>query len=721
MSRARRSWTRTAAELEGYDTAKGTIRFAAGEPLPGGARHEARPGARSPRLDAAARPSAWPAPSAPPPAPLRLAELLASVSLATDLGTGQPLGHALRTCTLAVALAEAMGCGADEVRTVHQFALLRFLGCTADAARPPRLTGGDDLAFNAAMAPALMGSGRELIGRFVRSVGAGEPALRRARLVARGLGELRRRRARRALRGRSACLPARAGLGQPVVEALAHAYERWDGKGSPAGLAGEAIPLAVRIASVARDVELATTLGARTHAAWLGERRGRAYDPAVVDAFEQVRARLRPREDGADEWEAALAVRAGAGRDRRARPARRGPGRVRGLRRPQVALAPRPLPPRRRARGGGRPPCRARPRRVRRPAARGARPRPGPGRRRERDLGQAGAAHDRGARAGAAARLLHRADPRPLRRARGRSSSWPRRTTSGSTARATTARARPSPCRRPARILAAADVFAALTADRPHRRRARGRRSRRRAGGGGRASTRTRWRASSPPRAGARLQRRHCVAGRPHRPRGRGAAPDRARAHEPRDRRAAGASRRRPSAATSRTSTASSASRRGPRWCSSQSSWLATDSSRVLLPSWTVTLPSSPNPSAKAEMNRAASCRLKTCFCSIFTSDTASPFLRACRRYDGRVWAQYITPHGCLLEIRCHPVTMRWSTRIEVRAVARSTHCAAVLPISVAPQGDHDSCGVALAAAKGTRTPRSRRPRSGRAEISSVR
>jgi len=66
--------------------------------------------------------------------PLRLAELLASVSLVTDLGTGQPMGHALRTCAIAAALAEAMGCAPDERRTVHQFALLRFLGCTADAA-----------------------------------------------------------------------------------------------------------------------------------------------------------------------------------------------------------------------------------------------------------------------------------------------------------------------------------------------------------------------------------------------------------------------------------------------------------------------------------------------------------------------------------------------------------------------------------------------------------
>ena len=88
-----------------------------------------------------------------PSHPLRRAELLASVSLATDLGTGQPAGHALRTCTIAAALAHAIGCSSDEVRIVHQFALLRFLGCTSDAAETAALVGGDDRALNAAMAP----------------------------------------------------------------------------------------------------------------------------------------------------------------------------------------------------------------------------------------------------------------------------------------------------------------------------------------------------------------------------------------------------------------------------------------------------------------------------------------------------------------------------------------------------------------------------------------
>src|SRR5918994_6568083 len=111
--------------------------------------------------------------------PLRLAELLASVSLATDLGTGQRPGHALRTCTIAAALAEEMGCGPDEVRSVHQFALLRFLGCTSDAAETAALVGGDDRGLNAAVAPVLMGSGREMMGRFVRSVACGVPKLGR--------------------------------------------------------------------------------------------------------------------------------------------------------------------------------------------------------------------------------------------------------------------------------------------------------------------------------------------------------------------------------------------------------------------------------------------------------------------------------------------------------------------------------------------------------------
>jgi HD-GYP domain-containing protein (c-di-GMP phosphodiesterase class II) len=243
-----------------------------------------------------------------PPGPLRLLELLASVSLATDLGTGQPPGHALRTCALAVRLAEALGCDAEEARTAQQFALLRFLGCTADAAETAASVGGDELAYNAAMAPAVMGSGRELLGRHVRSVAPGRPPLARLGLAARGLADPKGM--ERSLSTHcevAVMLAARAGLDAAVVEALGHAYERWDGKGFPAGLRGDAIPLAVRVAVVARDADLAAVAGADLRA-WLRGRSGRAYDPAVVDSFDRVGAELLAELDGADEWDVALAL-----------------------------------------------------------------------------------------------------------------------------------------------------------------------------------------------------------------------------------------------------------------------------------------------------------------------------------------------------------------------------------------------------------------------------
>ena len=76
---------------------------------------------------------------------LRLTELLASLSLATDLGTGQPLGHGLRICLLAVELARRMGLDSEQVHSVHQVSLLRFLGCTADSFETAEMAGGDDL------------------------------------------------------------------------------------------------------------------------------------------------------------------------------------------------------------------------------------------------------------------------------------------------------------------------------------------------------------------------------------------------------------------------------------------------------------------------------------------------------------------------------------------------------------------------------------------------
>ena len=217
----------------------------------------------------------------------RVAELTIALSLATDLGTGQPMEHGLRTCWLSLAASEALGLDAAARSCVYYVALLRFLGCTSDASETAVLAGGDDVAFNATMAPMLGAGSGEGMRFFVRHLAEDLPAHRRAGRVVRALADPGAE--RRSLSSHcevAARVGGRLGMGDAVCGARAHAYEWWDGTGYPAGLAGDAVPLAIRVVSVARDAELWTRqAGWPQAAAVLARRRGRAHDPTVVDAF----------------------------------------------------------------------------------------------------------------------------------------------------------------------------------------------------------------------------------------------------------------------------------------------------------------------------------------------------------------------------------------------------------------------------------------------------
>jgi HD-GYP domain-containing protein (c-di-GMP phosphodiesterase class II) len=216
-----------------------------------------------------------------------MAELTIALSLATDLGTGQPRDHGLRTCWLALAAAGELGLDAPARSCVYHTALLRFLGCTADASETAVVAGGDDIAFNAAMGPMLMGQPAESMRHFVRHLAEDLPLGRRAGRVARALADPGM--GARSLAAHcevGARLAERLGMDESVRHALAHAYERWDGRGQPDGLAGEEVPVAVRVVVAARDAELwDRQAGWPTAAGVLAHRRGRGYDPAVVDVL----------------------------------------------------------------------------------------------------------------------------------------------------------------------------------------------------------------------------------------------------------------------------------------------------------------------------------------------------------------------------------------------------------------------------------------------------
>src|SRR5262252_8641521 len=80
---------------------------------------------------------------------VRLAELVALLSLGTDLGLGQPMEHVIRQCLIGLRLADRMGLE-EAVRVVLYYSgLLAWVGCHTDAYEQAKWF-GDDIALKAA-------------------------------------------------------------------------------------------------------------------------------------------------------------------------------------------------------------------------------------------------------------------------------------------------------------------------------------------------------------------------------------------------------------------------------------------------------------------------------------------------------------------------------------------------------------------------------------------
>jgi HD-GYP domain-containing protein (c-di-GMP phosphodiesterase class II) len=218
--------------------------------------------------------------------PLRLAEAVGVLSLATDLAMGQPLEHGLRTAMLALRTAQAMGLPEEDQVTVFYTGVLHFAGCTAESEIDARFF-GDELVARPQMLAAQFGSRLELVAMATRVVHPGSAPLARAAVMARsafgGVAEFRKWAASHCDVAR--VLGARMGFSGQIQLALRHLYERWDGKGMPGELRGAQIPLAVRLMQVAQDADMAWQHGGAPLAdRILTERAGSGLDPQAVAA-----------------------------------------------------------------------------------------------------------------------------------------------------------------------------------------------------------------------------------------------------------------------------------------------------------------------------------------------------------------------------------------------------------------------------------------------------
>jgi HD-GYP domain-containing protein (c-di-GMP phosphodiesterase class II) len=216
-------------------------------------------------------------------------EIISALSFALDLTEGAVPGHALRSCVLGMRIAFEARLTQYQMSDLYFALLLKDVGCSSNAARMCQIVGGDDRAIKAGVKledwtkpnrPKL--STLKLLWNTV--LPDASPLERVLRIAQIGKTQHKNNEEMITLRcDRGASIVAKIGLGQSTVEAVRFLDEHWDGSGYPNRWRGERIPLLARIAAVAQHLDVfATEKGTETAISVLEERSAKWFDPELV-------------------------------------------------------------------------------------------------------------------------------------------------------------------------------------------------------------------------------------------------------------------------------------------------------------------------------------------------------------------------------------------------------------------------------------------------------
>jgi HD-GYP domain-containing protein (c-di-GMP phosphodiesterase class II) len=218
--------------------------------------------------------------------PVRLADLVATLSLVTDLGMGRPMERVLRQTVITIRLADAAGLERSVRAAAYYTSLLTWVGCAADTSDLAELFGDEAALFADTHDGDL--AGLSLAVFMARHLGIGSSRLRRLGLVGEFLATAGRsvQQVMQAHCQSASELADRLELGEEVSRPLQQAFERWDGRGVPGRVGGEELALAMRLVHLADNVEAFHHTGGVSGALDVARRRrGTQFDPRLVDCF----------------------------------------------------------------------------------------------------------------------------------------------------------------------------------------------------------------------------------------------------------------------------------------------------------------------------------------------------------------------------------------------------------------------------------------------------
>ncbi|HKQ57996.1 MAG TPA: HD domain-containing phosphohydrolase [Candidatus Eisenbacteria bacterium] len=224
-----------------------------------------------------------------------VAEVFSALSFALDITEGHPFGHALRTCLVGMRLAERLGLPLVDQRDLYYALMLKDVGCSSNAARVFELFGGDERVAKRDLRQVdwanYFKAARFALAHAAPGASWFERACRVAGLAAAGPRAAAKLVETRCQRG--ADIVTRLGFSPQVAAAVRTLDEHWDGHGYPNGLRGAEVPLLARIMNLAQTLEVFSALEGPTAALEVArERSGRWFDPTLVNAAEGMQSDL---------------------------------------------------------------------------------------------------------------------------------------------------------------------------------------------------------------------------------------------------------------------------------------------------------------------------------------------------------------------------------------------------------------------------------------------
>jgi putative nucleotidyltransferase with HDIG domain len=223
---------------------------------------------------------------------VRASQVISALSYALDLAEGQTPGHSAQSCMIGMRIAAQIGMPAASQADLYYALLLKDAGCSSNASRLFQIIHADEIRAKGDLKDKdWTRIGWESLQYAVDHVAPGAPFLERMRrlilLAVRQRAESRELVKIRCERGSS--IARRMGFSDAVCAGIQSLDEHWNGRGYPDGLRGDAIPLFSRIMNLAQTLAVFMVQHGRRDALEIVEKRSkRWFDPDLVKAAQSL-------------------------------------------------------------------------------------------------------------------------------------------------------------------------------------------------------------------------------------------------------------------------------------------------------------------------------------------------------------------------------------------------------------------------------------------------